>query len=53
MTVVQTLETSPGSRTMGIDMSTHKLYVSAAKPNPGGGRGYDPDSFHVLVYGLK
>ena len=30
--------------------ATHKLYVAAAKPNAAGGRGNDPDSFHVLVY---
>lgn len=51
MTVVQTIETSPGSKTMGIDTATHKLYVAAAKPNASGGR--DPQSFHILVYGLR
>jgi len=53
LTVVQTLETSPGSRTMTIDPATHKLYVAAAKPNASGGRGNDPESFHVLVYASK
>ncbi len=53
MTVVQTIETSPGSKTMALDAATHKLYVAAAKPNTSGGRGNDPDSFHVLVYGMK
>ena len=53
MTVVQTIDTAPGSRTMGIDTSTHKLYVAAAKPNAAGGRGNDPESFHVLVYGTQ
>jgi hypothetical protein len=53
MTVVQTVETAPGSKTMGIDTATHKLYVAAAKPNGSGGRGYDPESFHILVYGLR
>ena len=53
MTVVQTIDTSPGSKTMALDRATHKLYVAAAKPNATGGRGNDPDSFHVLVYGLK
>ena len=33
MTVVQTIDTAPGSKTMGIDTTTHKLYVAAAKPN--------------------
>jgi DNA-binding beta-propeller fold protein YncE len=53
MTVVQTIDTAPGSRTMAIDSTTHKLYVAAAKPNATGGRGNDPDSFHVLVYALQ
>jgi DNA-binding beta-propeller fold protein YncE len=53
MSVVQTIETSAGSKTMALDPATHRLYVAAAKPSPGGGRGYDPASFHVLVYGLK
>jgi len=53
MTVVQTLDTSAGSRTMSLDAGTHKIYVTAAKPNASGGRGYDPESFHVLVYGMK
>jgi len=53
MTVIQTIDTSPGSKTMGIDTTTHKLYVAAASPNTTGGRGNDPESFHVLVYGLQ
>jgi YVTN family beta-propeller protein len=53
MTVVQTIDTAPGSKTMTIDTSTHKLYVAAAKPRAAGERGYDPESFHVLVYGLQ
>ena len=53
MAVVQTIDTSPGSRTMALDTVTHKLYVAAARPKASGERGNDPDSFHVLVYGLK
>ena len=52
MTVVQTIETAPGSRTMGLDLTTHKLYLAAARPKAGE-RGNDPESFHVLVYGLQ
>ncbi|MEO8482470.1 MAG: YncE family protein [Acidobacteriota bacterium] len=52
MTVVQTLETSAGSRTMTLDPSTHTLYVAAAKP-ASSGRGNDPESFHVLVYRMR
>jgi YVTN family beta-propeller protein len=53
MTVVQTIDTSAGSRTMALDASTHKLYVAAASPLGGGRRGNDPNSFHVLVYAQK
>ena len=53
MTVVETIDTSAGSKTMALDMTTHRLYVAAAKPNSSGGRGYDPGSFHVLIYGMK
>jgi DNA-binding beta-propeller fold protein YncE len=52
MTVVQTIETSPGSKTMALDAASHKLYVAAAKP-AASGRGNDPASFHVIVYGVK
>jgi len=52
--VVQTLQTQPGSRNMGLDTSNHKIYLAAAKfgPAPAGGRGRGPvlpDSFSVLV----
>jgi hypothetical protein len=53
MTVVHTIDTAPGSRTMGLDMATHKLYVAAAKPKAPPEKGNDPNSFHVLVYGLQ
>ena len=65
LSVVQTLETSPRSRTMALDPATHKIYLSAVKlppPDPNApapvagqrGRGPAPvaDSFHVLVFGL-
>jgi len=53
MTVVQTLDTAVGSRTMTLDPTTHKLYLAAAKPNASGARGNDPNSFHVLVFGIN
>jgi DNA-binding beta-propeller fold protein YncE len=53
MSVVQTIETSTGSKTMTLDPATHKLYVAAARPNATGGRGYDPNSFHVLIYAMR
>jgi len=66
LTVVQTLETLPRSRTMTVDTATHKIYLAAVKlqppdpnapaPQPGQrGRGPAavPESFHVLVYGMQ
>ncbi len=65
LTVVQTLETAPGSRTMTIDPATHKIYLAAvsrqpvdpnaAPPAAGRGRGpaVVPDSFKVLVFAPK
>ncbi|MGB8370388.1 MAG: YncE family protein [Limisphaerales bacterium] len=56
LTVVQTLETQRGSRTMMIDPKTHKIYLAAAKfeaPAEGQRRGkMVPDSFKILVYGM-
>jgi len=53
-TVTQTLQTSPGSRNMGLDPTNHRIYVAAAKfgPAPSTGRGRPPvlpDSFSLLV----
>jgi YVTN family beta-propeller protein len=53
---VETIKTRTGSKTMGLDPKTHKLFVPAAefKAPAGGGRGRPvmaPGSFVVLVYG--
>lgn len=57
LTVVQTLKTQQGSRTMTIDPTTHKIYLAAAKydaPAAGQRRGkLVPDSFKVLVFGME
>jgi YVTN family beta-propeller protein len=66
LTVVQTLETSPRSRTMALDTGTHRIYLAAVKlqaPDPnapppapgqrGRGPAAVPDSFHVLVFGPR
>ena len=45
LTVVQTLTTERGARTMTVDPKTHKIYLSNAKSRT------DANSFHVLVYG--
>ena len=57
LTVVQTLETQRGSRTMTLDPKTHRIYLAAAKfeaPAEGQRRGrMVPGSFKILVYGME
>jgi DNA-binding beta-propeller fold protein YncE len=45
LTVVQTLTTERGARTMTVDVKTHRIYLSNAKSRT------DANSFKVLVYG--
>ena len=56
LTVVQTLKTERGARTMTLDPRTHKIYLASAKfdaPAEGQRRGrMAPESFKILVYGL-
>ena len=61
LTVVQTLATERGARTMALDPKTHKIYLASAKyepqptPAPGAARQRPkiiPGSFKVLVYGM-
>jgi hypothetical protein len=56
LTVVQTLKTEKGAKTMILDPATHKIYLGAAKYEPakaGEKRpGIVPGSFHILVYGM-
>jgi len=62
-TVVQTLATARGARTMALDPATHKIYLAAAQyeaaaPAPAGGdRPPRPKmiagSFKILVYGME
>ena len=52
--VVENVTTQQGSRNMGLDPATHRIFLAAAKfgPPPAGGRGRAPvlpDSFSVLV----
>jgi DNA-binding beta-propeller fold protein YncE len=64
LTAVETIDTVFGARTMALDAATHRLYTASSKfppadPNapPPAGRGRGPapipDSFHVLVFGMK
>jgi DNA-binding beta-propeller fold protein YncE len=47
LTVIQTLATERGARTMTVDTKTHKIYLSNAKSRT------DTNSFKVLVYGFE
>jgi len=47
LTVVQTLVTQRGARTMTVDSKTHRIYLSNAKSRT------DTNSFKVLVYGME
>ena len=64
LTVVQTLVTARGARTMALDPATHRVYTvaqnfrpvdPAADPAAGRGRGPTPipESFHVLIFGMQ
>ena len=62
LTVVQTLETAPGARTMALDPATHRIYLPCAKYEAPSGtaaadgqrrrRAMVPGSFKILVYGM-
>ncbi len=56
LTVVQTLKTEKGSKTMILDPSTHRIYLGAARfdsASAGQKRpAVVPGSFKVLVYGM-
>ena len=51
-TIVQTLKTRPGARTMGVDATTHKIYLPTAEfdePKPGGRAAVKPGTFMIVV----
>ncbi len=61
LTVVQTLTTARGARTMALDPTTHRIYLASAQFEPppagenGGGRRRPrmvPGTFKILVYGM-
>jgi hypothetical protein len=43
--VVQTMKTPRGARTMGVDPTTHKIYLPTAEPGPG----KKPGTFIIVV----
>jgi DNA-binding beta-propeller fold protein YncE len=60
LTVVQTLATATGARTMALDPATHRIYLAAAKytPPPAGSAPNArptmvPGSMHLKIYGLN
>jgi DNA-binding beta-propeller fold protein YncE len=60
LTVVQTLQTATGARTMALDPATHRIYLAAAKymPPPAGSPANArptiiPGSMHLLIYGIN
>ena len=55
LTVVQTLATERGAKTMILDPATHKIYLGAAKYETGSTQKRPPmipGSFRILVYGM-
>lgn len=50
--VVQTLATQVRAKTLALDPTTHKIYLSVAKFKEGS-RTPEPDSFEVLVYKMQ
>ena len=62
LTVVQTLKTERGAKTMALDPKTHKIYLASAKyepmtDQPAGGARQRPKmiagSFKLMVYGME
>src|SRR6202011_115803 len=53
--IVQTVKTGEGARTMGVDSTTHKIYLPAAEYETGanGRRAVKPGSFMILVVASK
>ncbi|MGI4789669.1 MAG: YncE family protein, partial [Janthinobacterium lividum] len=55
-TVVQTVPTQAGARTMALDTKTHRVFLVTATPDPnssatGRRRAYVPGTFTLLVFG--
>ena len=53
--VQQSLKTADGARTMGLDTETNRVFLPTAQlePSPGGRPRIKPDSFEIVVVGLK
>jgi DNA-binding beta-propeller fold protein YncE len=54
--IVQTVKTRVGARTMGLDPTTHMIYLPTAEfeePRPGGRAAMKPGSFMIVVVGRR
>jgi hypothetical protein len=50
--IVETVKTRPGARTMGVDPTTHRIYLPTAEfeePKPGGRATTKPGTFMIVV----
>lgn len=47
--IVRTVTTPKGARTMGVDPTTHKIYLPAAMPGPGEPQPKRPGNFVIVV----
>jgi DNA-binding beta-propeller fold protein YncE len=53
LSVVETITTTRGARTMALDPSTHRIYPAAPEFGPGAQGAPIPDSFKVLFFDAK
>ena len=51
LTVVQTLKTEPGAKTLALDAETHKIYVGPETGKSESPAGQAKNSFNILVFG--
>jgi hypothetical protein len=47
--IVQTVKTPKGARTMGVDLTTHRIYLPTAEPAAGGPEAKKPGNFVIVV----
>ncbi len=47
--IVQTVKTPAGARTMGVDTTTHKIYLPTTEPAPAGGQPRKRGPFEIVV----
>ena len=47
--VTQTVQTPKGARTMGLDPTTHRIYLPTSEPGTGGAEAKKPGKFEIVV----